>query len=60
MAKSNKRPPNYISKKRQRKIDHIQECMGKEGYTKSKLREKAMFMKMPPQDIQRAFDGMIY
>lgn len=50
-----------ISKSRQRKIDHLREISQKEGWSKSKLRQKALHhMKMRPEDVQVAFDGLIY
>jgi len=46
-----------ISKKRQRKIDHIRELRRK-GEKKTRIRNKAIHhMKMSGEDIVAAFDG---
>lgn len=50
-----------VSASRQRKIDHIRELSKKQGWSKSKIRDKALHhMKMKSEDLQVALDGMIY
>lgn len=59
MAK--KRTTYRVSAPRQRKIDHINKIKTQEGWTKSKIRQKALHhMKMQPEDLQAALDGLIY
>lgn len=56
MAKNNK-----ISVKRQRKIDHIREISTREGWSRTKVRDKGLHhMNMKPEDLQIAMNGTIY
>jgi hypothetical protein len=49
-----------ISKRRQRKIDHIKSLAGKKAWPKGRLRQKALHhMNMPAEDVQAAM-GKIY
>lgn len=49
-----------ISQKRLRKIRHLEDCLNT-GMSKAEARKKALhFMKMPSEDVQRAFGGNIY
>lgn len=62
MSDKKKAKPQQMKKttaKRLRKIEHLREFKAQNG--KSKARDKALhFMKMPPEDIQEAFEGSIY
>lgn len=50
-----------ISKKRERKIQHIRAQWESGKHKKTWLREKALHhMKMPPEDVQAAMGGTIY